>query len=168
MKQTLNQSTQKTSTCHKQMLLANLPDPIPKHLVSNDPLLNLNTSKNEMSFLNLKIMSLNCCSLRSLSKRLQLASLLCDHNIDIVIGCELHIDQLFLTSEILPPNYKLIRKDHSLGGGGVFIGSKNHLGISEVKHISNDCGANSSYQSKSHFTYAPIIDHQIVILFLSR
>jgi len=117
------------------MLPASLPDPIPKHLVSNDSQLNFNKSQNKVNLLNLKVMSLNCCSLRSLSKRSQLTSLLCDHNIDIVIGCESHIDQSFLSSEILPPNYKFVRKDHSLGGGGVFIGFENHLDISEVTHF---------------------------------
>ena len=83
----------------------------------------------------LKIMSLNCCSLRSLPKRNQLGALLSNHDIDIVFGCESHIDQSFSSSEILPKNYKIIRKDRSLGGGGVFIGFKDYPNISEVPEL---------------------------------
>ena len=36
-----------------------------------------------------------------------------DYVVDV--GCKSHIDHSFLSSEILPPNYKIIRKD--LGDG---------------------------------------------------
>lgn len=84
------------------------------------------------SYKGLKIISLNCCSLRSLSKRSHLAGLLSNYDIDIVLGSESHIDHAYLSSEILPLNYKIIRKDRSLGGGSVFIGFKNHLDVSNV------------------------------------
>ena len=38
-----------------------------------------------------------------------------------------NLDQSFLSSEILPSNYTIFRKDRTLGGGGVFIGIKNYL-----------------------------------------
>jgi len=65
-------------------------------------------------------------------KRNQLASISSHHNIDIVLECKSHIDDSFLSAEILPKNYKIIKKDRSLGGGGVFIGFKNSLKLSEV------------------------------------
>ena len=61
--------------------------------------------------------------------------MLSNHDIDIVFGCESHIDQSFSSSEILLKNYKIIRKDRSLGGGGVFIGFKDYLNISEVPEL---------------------------------
>ena len=59
--------------------------------------------------------------------RTNLAVLINEHNADIVIGCESHLDQSFLSSEILPSSYIIFRKDRTLGGGGVFIGIKNHF-----------------------------------------
>jgi len=86
----------------------------------------------------LKLLNINCRSLRSLSKRNQLASILSYYDIDIIFGCESHIDQSFLSAEILPTTYKIIRKDRSLGGGGVFIGFKNYLELSEVTTLSSN------------------------------
>ena len=82
----------------------------------------------------LKLLNINCRSLRSMDKRAQLAALLSYYDIDIqcFFGCESHIDQSFLSSEILPNSNKIIRKDRSLGGGGVFIGFKQSLELSEV------------------------------------
>ena len=108
------------------------PDYTPNQYHSN-PTQELTTNQINPSCL--KIMSLNCCSLRSLSKRNQLGALLSNYDIDIVFGCESYIDQSFSSSEILPKNYKIIRKDRSLGGGGVFIGFKDHLNISEVSEL---------------------------------
>ena len=48
-------------------------------------------------------------SLRSLSKRIELGALLSSYNIDIVLGCECHIDQSLLSSEILLKNYKIVK-----------------------------------------------------------
>ena len=83
----------------------------------------------------LKIISLNCRSVRSSSKRNQLAALITEHNVDIIIGCESHLDSSIPSSEILPPHYRIYRKDRSLGGGGVFIGIRNHINASEESFI---------------------------------
>jgi len=80
---------------------------------------------------NLNILCLNCCSIRRVSKCNQLAALIDLHDIDIVLGTESHIDQSFLSSEILPKSYNLLRKDRCLGGGGVFIAYKQYLQILE-------------------------------------
>ena len=85
----------------------------------------------------LKLLNINCCSLRSLCKRNHLASILSHHDIDIVLGNESHIDDSFLSAEILPKTYKIIRKDRSLGGGGVFIGFKSSLQLSEVTTLTS-------------------------------
>ena len=86
----------------------------------------------------MKIVFLNCCSLRSQSKHNQLAVLLSTYDVDVVLGCESHIHHSFLLSEILPTNYKVIRKDRCLGGGGVFIRYKDHLNICEESSLMLD------------------------------
>ena len=68
----------------------------------------------------LKIISLNCRSIRSLAKRTNLAILINEYDPDIIIGSESHLDLSFLSSEILPFNYTIFRKDRTLGGGGIF------------------------------------------------
>ena len=102
------------------------------HLRTVDPFIN---QTNETHFL--KLLNINCRSLQSLCERNQLASILSHHNIDIVLGCESHIDESFLSAEILPNTYKIIRKDRSLGGGGVVIGFKNSLRLSEVTTLTS-------------------------------
>ena len=82
-------------------------------------------------------MSLNCRSLRSLPRRHQLSALLLNYDIDLVFGCKSHINQSFSSSEILPKNYKIIRKDHSLGGGGVFIGFRDNLNTYQEVFLKN-------------------------------
>ena len=64
----------------------------------------------------LKILCLNCRSIRSLNKRNELAVLLNLHDIDIVFGTESHIDHTYFSSELLPKSYKVLRKDRCLGG----------------------------------------------------
>ena len=76
-------------------------------------------------------LSLNCYSITSVSKCNQLAALIDLYDIDIVLGTESDINQSFLSSEILPKSYKLLRKDRCLGGGGVFIAYKQYLQILE-------------------------------------
>jgi len=75
--------------------------------------------------------------LRSLHKRNQLASILSQNDIDIVLGSESHIDSSFLSAKILPKLYKIIRKDRSLSVGGVFIGFKSSLQLSEVTTLTS-------------------------------
>ena len=64
-------------------------------------------------------------------------ALLSTYDIYVAMGCESHIDHSFLSSEISPANYKIIRKDQCLfgGGGGVFIGHKDHLNICEESSL---------------------------------
>jgi len=67
--------------------------------------------------------SLNCCSLRSNSKR---ASFLAIIDPDIVCGCESHLNNSFHLSEIFPDSYNVFRKDR-VEGGGVFICVRKNL-----------------------------------------
>jgi len=62
-------------------------------------------------------LSLNCRSIRRVIKHNKLAALLDLHDIDIALGIESHIDQTFLSSEILPKTTKFSEKI----GGGVYL-----------------------------------------------
>ena len=78
----------------------------------------------------LSILSLNCRSVRSQSKKALLQSIMEKHKADIVFGCESHLDGSFLSSEIFPSQYMVIRKDRYIGGG-VFLALKNYLTVAE-------------------------------------
>jgi len=69
----------------------------------------------------LTFLSLNCCSLRSNSKRASFLAIIEEHHPDIVCGCESHLDNTYHASEIFPDAYNVYRKDRVEGGGGVFI-----------------------------------------------
>ena len=84
-----------------------------------------NFSKQKVNNLTkLKIISLNCCSIRSQTKRTNLAAVLNTYDIGVVLGCESHLDQFYFFSEQLPVGYTIFRKDRIKGGEGVFIGVK--------------------------------------------
>ena len=50
-----------------------------------------------------------------------------EHQADIVVGCESHLDNSFSNYEIFPSQYIVVRKDRCIGGGGVFLALKSHL-----------------------------------------
>ena len=64
----------------------------------------------------LKIMTVNCCSLRSTGKRLDFASLLHEHQPEIICGTESHLENSITTSEVFPKGSDIFRKGRSLGG----------------------------------------------------
>ena len=78
-----------------------------------------------------KLFSINCRSLRNQDKRNQLAVLLVHYNIDVVFISE--TAHLFICLKSYRNlSYKTIKKDRCLGGGGVLIGFKYTLTISEI------------------------------------
>ena len=84
----------------------------------------------------LNLLTVNCCSLRNSTKRLQLAALIKEHDIDIVMGRESHLDASYFTSEVFPTNYVVYHKDRSIGGGGVFVAIKDDLTLSHEPILS--------------------------------
>ena len=54
-----------------------------------------------------KVMSVNCCSLRSIARRARLGGLLEEHKPDIIVGCESHLDDSYLSSEIFPAGFNV-------------------------------------------------------------
>ena len=72
-------------------------------------------------------MSVNCCSLWSIARRARLGGLLEEHKPDIIVSCESHLDDSYLSSETFPAGFNVYRKDRIAGGGGVFLGIKDTL-----------------------------------------
>ena len=106
---------------------SNISDPTNQQLTANTG-----------SVVKLKIMSLNCCSLRSQTKRARLAGLTIEHQPDIILGCESHLDDSFASPEVFPDNFDIIRKDRSIGGGGVFLVVSNKLSMCEEPLLDAD------------------------------
>ena len=69
----------------------------------------------------LKIMCINCDSLRSIDKRAKLNCLVNHHNPHIILGQEYRLDPDIPSCEIFPKGFKSFRKDRVMGGGSVFI-----------------------------------------------
>ena len=51
----------------------------------------------------------------------QFLALIDEHNQDVICGCESHLSSHYYTAEIFPETYNVFRKDHTEGGGGVFV-----------------------------------------------
>lgn len=79
----------------------------------------------------IKAIIANCCSLRSLSRRARLCSLLQEHEPNVIVGSESHLDDSYLSSEIFPAGFNIYRKDRTAGSGGVFLGIKDTLVATE-------------------------------------
>ena len=88
-----------------------------------------------------RVMSLNCCSLRSLSKRLDFQLMVATYKPDIINASETHIDNLILSSEILGGNYTIFRKDRNLNGGGVLTAVSNKIIATHESNLDSNCEA---------------------------
>jgi len=64
--------------------------------------------------------------------------LLNEHKPYIVIGCESHLDNSYLSAEIFPSLFAVIRKDRCDGSGGVFLAFGNSLPIVEIPKLDAD------------------------------
>ena len=81
------------------------------NLTSN--LSNDNSSSNLTGTNNLPeihVLSLNCCSIRNQAKQRLLHAIIDEHRAEIIIGCESHLDNTYLSSEVFPPHFNVIRK----------------------------------------------------------
>ena len=89
----------------------------------------------------LKVISSNCRSIRSQEKRANLEVLVYEYTPDIIIGCESHLDSTYELSEVFPSGYTVLRKDHSLGGGGIFLCFRETLPVIKQPLFFNDAEA---------------------------
>ena len=83
-------------------------------------------------------MSVNCCSLRSQSERARLSGLITEHQPDLILGCESHLDNSFVSSEVFPDGFSISRKDRSIGGGGVFVAVSSRLAMCDEPLLDAD------------------------------
>ena len=72
----------------------------------------------------LKVLTRNCNSLKSLTKFSQYHASIDYHDPDIIIGCGSKLSREIPRHSILPLGYTTFRKDRSIHGGGVFISIK--------------------------------------------
>jgi len=84
----------------------------------------------------LKIICLNCQSI--ISKKETFWELLDNDSPDIVVACETWLDQSVANNEIIPPDYKLYRRDCDDDYGCIFISVKNKIN-SQLVQCSVSC-----------------------------
>ncbi|XP_053389732.1 uncharacterized protein LOC128552710 [Mercenaria mercenaria] len=100
-------------------------------------------SKSKRTDMPLRILIVNCQSIKTPGKRGQLEHMIEATQADIVIGTESWLEDSVRSSEVFPPNFKPYRRDRQTGnqGGGVFILVSNTYESEEPSEISlqDDC-----------------------------
>ena len=94
------------------LLLWQLTIRVGDHPVYLEPANSQQSKPSSTPILLLKIISLNCCSICSQTKRTSVATILYSHDVDIVLGCKSHLDPSYFSSELLPSEYTIYRKDN--------------------------------------------------------
>ena len=92
-------------------------------------------------FRKLKLLLVNCRSLKSKRKQRDLQALVQQEDPDIICGTETHLDNTYFTSEVFPDTYDIHRKDRNRYGGGVFIGVRRDLLAMPEETLDTDCEA---------------------------
>jgi hypothetical protein len=89
----------------------------------------------------LKCMVVNFCSVRS--KSAELAVCIDNYHPDIIIGTETHLDPSVHSSEFIPPDFSVVRKDREKGNpkGGVLIAYRKDLIATHRIELDNICEA---------------------------
>ena len=87
----------------------------------------------------IKILNINCNSLKGTDKRADFAGIVDRENPDIILGTESKLDKNYSDTEVFPEGFKVIRKDRSSHGGGVFIAHKSELSVTEIKKTDDNC-----------------------------
>ena len=86
----------------------------------------------------LRVLSINACSLKSFSKRLEFQNIVDHYKPAIVNVNETHIDDTICSAEILGPGYTIYRKDRDIHGGGVLSAFSNELSVSHEHHLADN------------------------------
>ena len=101
----------------------------------------------------LKIMTINCRSLKSMRKWVQFHAVLESDNPDIILGTESHLDKTHSNPETFPPSYTALKRDRDARGSGVFIAHKNDLTMVEVDYVGANCELKAAkFLSRNHPT----------------
>lgn len=89
----------------------------------------------------LKILQINCNSIRSSVRNALFRAHVDLHNPDIILGCESKLDQSVPTYECFPTHYTVYRKDRTKHGGGVFVAVRAELVSYHLTHLDSNCEA---------------------------
>ena len=85
-------------------------------------------------------MTIKCCSLRSLDKKLQFQELITEHNPNTICGTESHLNADYHTAEVFPPDFNVTRKERpAAGDGGVFIAAHSKYLATCESSFDSDC-----------------------------
>ena len=106
----------------------------PKH--ANDK---IHSSSRLNKQISIKVLIVNCRSLKSERKKLQFQELIATHNPDVICGQESHIDNTFTNGEIFPDRYNVSRKDRDVNGGGVFVAVSEKFVSTTEYHLDSAC-----------------------------
>ena len=87
----------------------------------------------------IKLLTVNCRSIRSTQKPNQLLELIAEHNQDVIYGTESHLDNKYSSAEVFPESYSIARKDRVEGGGGVFIATHQRVLSTEESSYDTQC-----------------------------
>ena len=108
-------SSQPTVFSHKSITRSSHPDDCSIISSYNNP------NSWNFNLLKLKVLSLNCCSLRSSGKRALFQSLVDEKSPDCICGCESQLDGTYYNDKIFPSTCTTFRKDWVEGAGRVFL-----------------------------------------------
>ena len=100
-----------------------------------------NQDKRRPKFRKLKVLNVNCRSLKSKRKQHDLQALLEQEDPDIVCGAESHTGAEHFTSEIFRNSHDIFRKDRNKNGGGVFVGVRKDLLAVQEDGLDTECEA---------------------------
>ena len=119
----------------------NSPYPSPRSLTQGCRNQNNQRSGIKLNKLNsLRVLTVNCCSLRSVNKRQSFDELIIEHNPDMICGTESHLSDKYFTAEVFPSTFNVIRKERPVaGGGGVFVAVHSKYIASHESSFDSDC-----------------------------
>ena len=104
---------------------------INKHIKTLNNIMDENEATLKYKAVNLKILVVNFQSIRN--KKEELALLLSEYDIDIVLGSETHLKENISDKEIMHPAYTCYRRDND-GYGGAIIIVKKALIVEEIRN----------------------------------
>ena len=98
---------------------------------------NRTTEQNKRPDIPLRILIINCQSIKTPGKKGSLENMVTATNANIIIGNESWLDSTINSNEVFPNGFKVFRKDRNKQGGGVFILIADNLECDEVTTLTS-------------------------------
>lgn len=133
-------ANENTLCSENQYSLLNSAGPVEDYIQNTDATSNnftTNTKRYHSKRTKLTCLLINCRSLKN--KVADLASIINEHQPDIILGNESWLNPDIASSEIFPDDYNVFRKDRPDGYGGVFQATKKDLIITQRSDLDTDC-----------------------------